>query len=561
MAKYGAVKAVSKTRKAEVPHRHVGAQGGGAFDYTDPVQQLLGTIGGMFFNEPTFYGENIPDARGLTEQAADLVACMEAVAQRNPEDLLVIANWARHELKLRATPQVALAVAAQHAKATPLPRIYACAIMERLDDMVSVLAAWKMLYGEQKTPNKSTPPPHNLLKAFRERLRKYSYYEMAKYQGGSTRPCVRDILLMVAHAGNRKPVLPLPKEEWEYWVNDKPPAPETKLGTWLESRSQVTMTADVTEVMAEDIKHGGMTWENMLSNFGNTKETWEKILDSGGPPYMALIRNLRNILAAGVSPEAINGICSRIQSGAVGSKLLPFRFYSAIREINPTNDLGLPSGPGTQTRAALFAAMESVARSMPKLPGNTLVCVDCSGSMGQRVSEKSTVSLFEAAAVLAALTSIASDTAGLVLFASKYAPVATLGRGIEPVLSDMLSVGGVGSATTAQFDIMRNLIDHKVWYDRIAWFSDFCMYQGDQWTSHRSLGIMVEEYRQKVNPNVVIYSCNFAGYGQTSVSTIDPKTVSLGGFSERLLDYFAEFEGRGTAVPDIKALYEKWRCS
>ena len=43
------------------------------------------------------------------------------------------------------------------------------------------------------------------------------------------------------------------------------------------------------------------TWETKLSSQGNKKEVWEELIMSNSVPYMAMIRNLRNILKAGVS--------------------------------------------------------------------------------------------------------------------------------------------------------------------------------------------------------------------------------------------------------------------
>ena len=47
-----------------------------------------------------------------------------------------------------------------------------------------------------------------------------------------------------------------------------------------------------------------VTWETELSERGNLAEVWEKLIHSrSGLPYMALLRNLRNIIKAGVNEE------------------------------------------------------------------------------------------------------------------------------------------------------------------------------------------------------------------------------------------------------------------
>lgn len=66
------------------------------------------------------------------------------------------------------------------------------------------------------------------------------------------------------------------------------------------------------------------TWETKLSAKGNTKEVWEELIPT--MPYMALMRNLRNIMKAGVSDQAHMTVCSRIQNQElVGqAKMFPF---------------------------------------------------------------------------------------------------------------------------------------------------------------------------------------------------------------------------------------------
>lgn len=45
------------------------------------------------------------------------------------------------------------------------------------------------------------------------------------------------------------------------------------------------------------------TWEAVLSRDGNTAESWEQLIESGRLPFMAMVRNVRNFLRAGVSPR------------------------------------------------------------------------------------------------------------------------------------------------------------------------------------------------------------------------------------------------------------------
>src|SRR5579871_2467498 len=96
----------------QVAHRHVP---GRAYEVADAASKLIHTVGGGFFNEPKYYDSNrspaafhaelastgkissvIVDRLGLTEQAREVLETAWAVADSAfPEDLLVIAAWAR----------------------------------------------------------------------------------------------------------------------------------------------------------------------------------------------------------------------------------------------------------------------------------------------------------------------------------------------------------------------------------------------------------------------------------------------------------------------------------
>ena len=45
------------------------------------------------------------------------------------------------------------------------------------------------------------------------------------------------------------------------------------------------------------------TWETQVSLHGNVASTWESLLDHRKLPFMAMLRNLRNMLLAGISPK------------------------------------------------------------------------------------------------------------------------------------------------------------------------------------------------------------------------------------------------------------------
>lgn len=46
-----------------------------------------------------------------------------------------------------------------------------------------------------------------------------------------------------------------------------------------------------------------VTWETELSAKGNKAETWEQLVERKQLPFMAMVRNLRNMIVTGVDPK------------------------------------------------------------------------------------------------------------------------------------------------------------------------------------------------------------------------------------------------------------------
>src|ERR1035437_1707135 len=107
--------------------------------------------------------------------------------------------------------------------------------------------------------------------------------------------------------------------------------------------------------------------------------------------HMAIIRNLRNIMDAGVSEKHMAKLkaCFHDKSW-VNTNVLPFRFIAAARHA-------------PKFEKDLEVAMTSCVKNMPKLKGKTVFIVDISGSMGSALSAKSELNRLDTALALAIL--------------------------------------------------------------------------------------------------------------------------------------------------------------
>jgi hypothetical protein len=124
-----------------------------------------------------------------------------------------------------------------------------------------------------------------------------------------------------------------------------------------------------------------------LSRGANKKDTFERLISEGKLGYLALLRNLRNMIQAEVDEGMVRAaILARRGAGNV----LPFRFVAAARaapRFEPALDQAL---------------IASIAGATPLL-GRTIVLVDVSGSMDHKLSDKSDLKRSDAAAALASV--------------------------------------------------------------------------------------------------------------------------------------------------------------
>lgn len=130
------------------------------------------------------------------------------------------------------------------------------------------------------------------------------------------------------------------------------------------------------------------TWEVELSAGKDKRETFERLIRENKLGYFALLRNLRNMAEAGVDEDLVNKAIRARKGGA--ERLLPFRYVAAARAA--------PRFVQALDKALLVAINEQ-----PVLPGKTIVLVDVSGSMDEKLSGKSDLTRMDAACALASL--------------------------------------------------------------------------------------------------------------------------------------------------------------
>lgn len=74
------------------------------------------------------------------------------------------------------------------------------------------------------------------------------------------------------------------------------------------------------------------TWETQISMKGNKSHVWESLINNKKLPFMAMLRNLRNMIKTGISDEHHKINIGRLtdERSIARSKQFPFRFFFCL---------------------------------------------------------------------------------------------------------------------------------------------------------------------------------------------------------------------------------------
>lgn len=532
--------------------------GGSAYSIKDPSQRLLSIVGAPGFNEPKGY-YNIPENPGLARkfkgslegldgQARLIVdAAIDVACSDNPRDLLAIAHWLRKEGHCRQTPLVLLAVAASIAETKPYIRGYAPSIICRADELMGAYAAYRYLFGK--------PIPSAYLKGIRDAFYNFDEYQLLKYNQPGKTPSMKDVLLQMP---DRKPGRPVSRGMAEFIINgtliDKNRVDHSDSAPLVAKRLDFLEAAKHAEGFTDEIAglavEAKVTWELIVSLFGNKQKVWETVLPMMG--YMAVLRNARNLALAGVKAASVAEILGN-RTNVLRSKQYPFRFLAASREI------ALAEGLNPNARKiildAISEALDHSIANVGEIPGDTLVLVDCSGSMNwAKISGRSTISIKEAAGCLAGILAKSCNSAFVYSWASTFQLLDVRSNdSVSNIISKILNAN-VGGATLAYKPLV-DATEKGLHADRIVLLSDMqCYHPGAN-----NFQTALTEYRKKVNRNVWLHSINLNAHDCSSQVAGGQENINLvSGFSDKILSTLMEAEKGSGEIPTLEYIRENF---
>lgn len=389
----------------------------------------------------------------------------ELAQQVIPKVLADLAYDARSHFNLRHVPLLLCSLLAKTGSGSRLVGDTIRDTIQRADELSEFLAVYAKVNGVAPNAVKkklSAQVKCGLALAFQ----KFDEYQLAKYFSPA------------AEAGQ-----PIKARDVMFMVHPKP-RDETQAALWKALIAGEVKSAD--------------TWEVSLSSGKGKKETFERLLNEEKLGYLALLRNLRNMTEANVDQDLIEQALAA-RKGA--RRVLPFRYVAAARACPQ------------MAQAVNNSLLKAIADLTPLL-GRTIILVDVSGSMSDKLSAKSDLTRMDAAAALAA---VINGNVRVFTFSNHVVEVqAERGlSGISAVIESQPHQGTyLGQAVASLFNIEA---------DRLIVITD------EQSHDYVPDPACAKAYMINVAP----YS-NGIGYGE--------RWTHIDGFSEQIIRFIHEFE-------------------
>jgi 60 kDa SS-A/Ro ribonucleoprotein len=440
---------MAKLNTAAVAVRYEGTTHEGAPAVAiSPLQRLRRSVLSCMLWESEFYEDGAKIADRIVELCKD--------PSITPGQLASLAYEARNIMHLRHAPLLLLCGLIERGRGSFVVQNGIAMGIQRADELAELVAMyWR---------NGKRPLSAQMKKGLARAFLKFDAYQLGKYnRDGKVK--LRDVLFL-CHA---KPESEARKELWKKLVDGTLESPDT--------------------------------WEVNLSAGGEKRETFERMIREDKLGYLALLRNVRGMVEAGVDEALLRqAIIARRGS----ARVLPFRYVAAARAC-------------PQMEPAIDKALQECVNTSQRLFGKTFVLVDVSGSMDTAMSGKSGLKRIDAAAALASV--IRSEDLRVFTFSHdlREVPPRVGMAGIDAVIRSQPHGGTyLGGALTALNHLMSPA-------DRLIVITD-----------EQSADAVPDPKPRRAYMINVASAKNGVGYG--------PRWVHLDGFSEGVLRWIFDLE-------------------
>lgn len=429
----------------------------------------------------------------------------DMLAKYGPVFVAKAAKFVRNECGLRTISQLTAAIL--NGESFDCKREFFTKFFRRPDDVAEVFGAIDMLGGKRS---------HALVRGVADYLKyRVDDYQMAKYATPLSRRKYNMMdIINIAHATS-------------------PSIDKYKAGT-LEA-------PDTWEV-----KVGGAETQEQR------EAEWKRLVEEGRMGYLALLRNLRNILDCSfITVSWIKDkLCPQVENKVAIEKSLvfPYQIYSAYKALNEANRRN------PNLTCSLDAAFRHAVRNMPLIDGKTCVMLDVSGSMDSTLSRRSSgITMRECGAAYAAAILLANPKSKFVKFGNraKEVSVSVVDNVFDTIDRLQRNDGcGWGTDIIPAFDVLGESFDRIFIISDMQVMDDPAFYYWDD-TDIRKPKAVMRAYFKKYGKSRV-YSFDLANY-KTKLATEDTLTM-LTGLNDKVFEMLKILEQGESLVTYIDGL-------
>eukprot|EP00041_Stephanoeca_diplocostata_P033397 m.1103009 g.1103009 ORF g.1103009 m.1103009 type:complete len:2589 (+) comp24329_c0_seq1:101-7867(+) len=512
-----------------------------------------------------------PDYYSHGEDVTALMQSLAPVLEEDPEFVLKLALYTRCELNIRITANWLLAIVSAHPQGKLFLRKYFCKSIRLPSDWIEVAQLYQAtcLNGDLKKGSL----PAVLRKSMIDKFPEFDEYQLGKYNKNvSAKDKAKGKVCFTLKQLIRKLHIVNPVDHVLGILGKKYPSSHEEFvnmgleGEFNADRAGKRMRLAVPE-----------TWETQVSLKGNTASTWEMLLNNRKLPFMAMLRNLRNIIQAGVSQRhhrmVINTLTNR--HSVLNSRQFPFRFFSAYEALEAAFNV-----EGSQSKAsaksvrqmnvlkgtyhnALETAVTIATRGNVKpIPGASVLFCNVSDSMRQPCTTARGLgqsrNLLEAGLLLGLMCKYACESCDFHLFSDVNVPELSVKLQHGNILANLdyllakcgnhtMDWGQMSMSTNASedkegagfpFGVLDDILKERRSIDKILVFSN-------DGTPAPRLTAFVARYRRMVNPKLLFVcvdlSSRTSGVQQSSEKqSTNDNDVFVSGFSDAILRYISD---------------------
>eukprot|EP00108_Taenia_solium_P005977 TsM_000122900 transcript=TsM_000122900 gene=TsM_000122900 len=270
------------------------------------------------------------------ENKAKLVKLLKDVEEHDPEFVLKTAVYCRKVLNIRYTTNFIVAFAANSLACRPYLSKYFSAAVGLPSDWLKIVEIYRSF-----DSSKRFSLPNALRRVMVEKFQEFDQYQLAKYNRKITETkgnkegrrknealgFTLSLKKLIRHLHISQPVdtiMSLLGKTYPMSISD---FIESGLsGDWDPYLAGTRMRLPVP-----------YTWETELSKtpMEDQLDAWHNLIDSGKLPYMATLRNLRNLLLVGIDEAHTEKVFRKLttEEEVASSKQLPFRYLSAFTAL------------------------------------------------------------------------------------------------------------------------------------------------------------------------------------------------------------------------------------